>query len=42
LSLDECRGKVIALHAFQMLCPGCVQEDMAVSAAIATLIRETA
>lgn len=24
LQLDALRGKVIALHAFQMLCPGCV------------------
>lgn len=25
LSLETLRGKVIVLHAFQMLCPGCVQ-----------------
>ena len=25
LSLDALRGKVVVLHAFQMLCPGCVQ-----------------
>ncbi len=24
LSLEKLRGKVIAIHAFQMLCPGCV------------------
>jgi hypothetical protein len=24
LSLRDLRGKVVALHAFQMLCPGCV------------------
>lgn len=24
LSLDELKGKVVVLHAFQMLCPGCV------------------
>lgn len=24
LSLESLRGKVIAIHAFQMLCPGCV------------------
>lgn len=24
LSLDDFRGKVVVLHAFQMLCPGCV------------------
>ena len=25
LSLSALRGKVVVLHAFQMLCPGCVQ-----------------
>lgn len=24
IALDELRGKVVVLHAFQMLCPGCV------------------
>ncbi|MFT4824836.1 MAG: peroxiredoxin [Halioglobus sp.] len=24
LSLDQLKGKVVVLHAFQMLCPGCV------------------
>ncbi len=24
LALDELRGRVVVLHAFQMLCPGCV------------------
>jgi hypothetical protein len=24
LSLEKLRGKVVAIHAFQMLCPGCV------------------
>jgi len=28
LSLAALRGKVIALHAFQMLCPGCVQHGL--------------
>ena len=28
LSLETLRGKVIALHAFQMLCPGCVQHGL--------------
>lgn len=28
LSLDALRGKVVALHAFQMLCPGCVQHGL--------------
>lgn len=27
-SLEGLRGKVIALHAFQMLCPGCVQHAL--------------
>ena len=26
LTLASLRGKVVVLHAFQMLCPGCVQE----------------
>ncbi|MEK7768779.1 MAG: TlpA family protein disulfide reductase, partial [Pseudomonadota bacterium] len=25
LTLASLRGKVVVLHAFQMLCPGCVQ-----------------
>lgn len=24
LSLEQLKGKVVAIHAFQMLCPGCV------------------
>lgn len=28
LSLAALRGKVVALHAFQMLCPGCVQHGL--------------
>lgn len=28
LTLEALRGKVIALHAFQMLCPGCVQHGL--------------
>lgn len=28
LDLDALRGRVIALHAFQMLCPGCVQAGL--------------
>ncbi len=28
LSLAALRGKVIAIHAFQMLCPGCVQHGI--------------
>ncbi len=28
LSLDVLRGRVVVLHAFQMLCPGCVQHGL--------------
>jgi len=28
LSLDKLKGKVIVLHAFQMLCPGCVAHGL--------------
>lgn len=28
IRLDELRGKVVALHTFQMLCPGCVQHGL--------------
>lgn len=28
LSLSDLRGKVVVLHAFQMLCPGCVQHGI--------------
>ena len=28
LALGDLRGRVIALHAFQMLCPGCVQHGI--------------
>ncbi len=28
LSLAALRGRVVALHAFQMLCPGCVQHGL--------------
>lgn len=28
LSLEKLRGKVIVLHAFQMLCPGCVAHGL--------------
>jgi len=26
--LDDLRGKVVAIHAFQMLCPGCVAQGL--------------
>jgi hypothetical protein len=28
LGLDSLRGRVVVLHAFQMLCPGCVQHGL--------------
>ena len=28
LALEALRGRVVALHAFQMLCPGCVQHAL--------------
>ena len=28
LALSDLRGKVVVLHAFQMLCPGCVQHGI--------------
>ncbi len=28
LSLESLRGKVVVLHSFQMLCPGCVQHGL--------------
>ncbi len=37
LSLADFRGCVIALHAFQMLCPGCVQQGLPQAARIARL-----
>ncbi|MBN9428891.1 MAG: redoxin domain-containing protein [Burkholderiales bacterium] len=28
ITLDDLRGRVVALHAFQMLCPGCVSHGL--------------
>ena len=28
ITLDDLRGKVVLIHAFQMLCPGCVMNSM--------------
>ncbi len=28
ITLDQLRGKVVLIHAFQMLCPGCVMNSM--------------
>ncbi len=37
LALADLRGRVIALHAFQMLCPGCVQHGLPQAQRIANL-----
>jgi len=37
LSLASLRGKVVVLHAFQMLCPGCVQHGLPQAKKIAAL-----
>lgn len=37
LSLDALRGRVVVLHAFQMLCPGCVQHAIPQARRIHTL-----
>lgn len=37
LSLAELRGKVVVLHAFQMLCPGCVERGLPQAQRIARL-----
>lgn len=37
LVLADLRGRVVALHAFQMLCPGCVQQGLPQAARIARL-----
>ena len=34
LSLESLRGKVVILHCFQMLCPGCVQHGLPQAGAI--------
>lgn len=37
LTLAGLRGKVVVLHAFQMLCPGCVRAGLPQAARIATV-----
>ncbi|OYW87975.1 MAG: alkyl hydroperoxide reductase [Sphingobium sp. 32-64-5] len=37
LTLADCRGRVVALHAFQMLCPGCVRDGLPQAQRIARL-----
>jgi len=41
LELDQLRGKVILLHAFQMLCPGCVRTALPQAKRIARLFTGT-
>jgi peroxiredoxin len=40
ISLAALRGKVVVLHAFQMLCPGCVQSGLPQAQRIARLFSE--
>jgi len=40
LSIKSLRGKVIAIHAFQMLCPGCVSHGIPQATAINELYAE--
>jgi len=37
LSLSQLQGKVVVLHAFQMLCPGCVTHGIPQAAAVAEM-----
>ncbi|MGL6289599.1 MAG: redoxin family protein [Silanimonas sp.] len=37
LSLDSLRGRVVLLHAFQMLCPGCVSHGLPQAAKVRAL-----
>ena len=41
LSPDTLRGRVVFLHAFQMLCPGCVQHAVPQSQKVATAFANT-
>ena len=40
LQLADLRGKVVLLHAFQMLCPGCVQHGLPQAQRIAATFAE--
>jgi len=40
LSLETLRGKVVLLHAFQMLCPGCVAHGLPQAQRVAELFAE--
>lgn len=39
LQLEKLRGQVVVLHAFQMLCPGCVTHGLPQAAAIHEMYR---
>ena len=41
LDLAQLRGKVVLLHAFQMLCPGCVAHGLPQAQRVAALFAET-
>ncbi|HQV50338.1 MAG TPA: TlpA family protein disulfide reductase, partial [Dokdonella sp.] len=41
LSLADLRGRVVFLHAFQMLCPGCVQHAVPQSLKVASAFSAT-
>jgi len=40
LVLEELRGRVVALHAFQMLCPGCVSHGLPQAARLAQVFAQ--
>ncbi|RDE24046.1 TlpA family protein disulfide reductase [Motiliproteus coralliicola] len=40
LRLQDLRGQVVMLHAFQMLCPGCVTYGIPQASKVATLYRD--
>lgn len=40
LTLEELRGRVVVIHAFQMLCPGCVSHGLPQAASIHDIFPE--
>jgi len=40
LSLERLRGRVLLLHAFQMLCPGCVAHGLPQAQRVAAFFRD--
>jgi hypothetical protein len=40
IALDGLRGRVVLLHAFQMLCPGCVLHGVPQAQRVAQLARD--